>query len=38
VITTSYLPANTRDEGAPEQIILVERVQMFNSVQDQRNI
>ncbi len=28
VITTSYLPANTRDKGAPEQIIRVERVQM----------
>ena len=27
-ITTSYLPANTRDEGAPEQIIRVERIQM----------
>jgi hypothetical protein len=28
VITTSYLPANTRDEGAPEQIIKVERLVM----------
>ena len=28
VITTSYLPGNTRDEGAPEQIIRVERIQM----------
>ncbi len=28
VITTSYLPANTRDVGAPEQIIRVERLAM----------
>eukprot|EP01031_Cornospumella_fuschlensis_P029939 gene29939-36157_t len=28
VITTSYLPANTRDVGAPEQIIRVERLVM----------
>ena len=28
VITTSYLPANTRDVGAPEQVIRVERLSM----------
>lgn len=28
VITTSYLPANTRDVGAPEQIIKIERLAM----------
>ena len=28
VITTSYLPANTRDAGAPEQVIRVERLAM----------
>lgn len=28
VITTSYLPANTRDAGAPEQVIRVERLEM----------
>ena len=27
-ITTSYLPANTRDAGLPEQIISVERLNM----------
>lgn len=33
IITTSYLPANTRDEGAPEQIIRVERLAMPPSEQ-----
>ena len=28
VITTSYLPANTRDVGAPEQIIKIERLKL----------
>lgn len=28
LITTSYLPANTRDPGAPEQIIRIERLTM----------
>ena len=28
VITTSYLPANTRDVGAPEQVIKIERLKL----------
>ncbi|KAJ1399279.1 hypothetical protein B484DRAFT_249560 [Ochromonadaceae sp. CCMP2298] len=28
IMSTSYLPANTRDVGAPEQLIIVERLEM----------
>eukprot|EP01038_Epipyxis_sp_PR26KG_P013327 gene13327-17864_t len=28
VVSTSYLPANTRDKGAPEQIITVQRLEL----------
>lgn len=35
IIRSSYLPANTRDAGAPEQIIIVERLEL-PPVEDRR--